>query len=230
MRILMHRCSGSALGIVLLSGIAVAQVPQRMSYQGIVTNSAGQPVANGNYQMTFRIYDDPTSPTPLWTEIQATVPVTRGLFNVILGSVVPLNLPFDKQYWIGTSINGNAELTPRTQLTSAPYSFMSAKADSARAVPLNSISTGNLQNGAVTLSKIDATGTTPGQVLTATGTGLSWQNPASAGVSSINGQSGAITLNGAGGAIITRSGNDFTITAPSGVSSINSADAAIAHD
>ncbi|MEO5931688.1 MAG: hypothetical protein ABIR47_17265, partial [Candidatus Kapaibacterium sp.] len=225
-------CTGSALGLVLLSGIAAAQIPQQISYQGLATNPQGIPLPNSTSNtFTFKIYDQANSTTPIWTETQSNVVINKGLFNVILGSVNPLTVPFTKPYYLGTTINGGNEVAPRTQFTTAPYSFRSLWADSAAAVAVNAISSENIRNGAVTLSKIDPTGSTAGQVLTSTGTGLAWQIPAStggAGVASINGQSGVLTFSGAGGATITHTGNNFTIWAPSGVSSINSADGAIA--
>lgn len=44
---------------------------------------------------------------------------------MILGSSVALNLPFDKQYWLGVTVGTDPELTPRIQLTSSPYSLNS---------------------------------------------------------------------------------------------------------
>jgi len=58
----------------------------------------------------------------LWQETQQ-VDVANGLFNVILGSSNPLNLPFDKPYWLGSTIGTDTELQPRTPLTSSPYSL-----------------------------------------------------------------------------------------------------------
>jgi len=41
----------------------------RLSYQGRLTNSNGVPVADGNYDITFKIYDALSGGTLLWTEI-----------------------------------------------------------------------------------------------------------------------------------------------------------------
>src|SRR5688572_29860291 len=76
-----------------------AQVPQIMSYQGVLTDSGDGPVPNGNYNFSFRIYSVSTGGSALWTEAQSNVPVTRGTFSVLLGSSASLTLPFDVQYW-----------------------------------------------------------------------------------------------------------------------------------
>ena len=66
-----------------------------MSFQGQLTDGAGNPVADGPFDLTFRLYDDASDGMMLWEETQE-VDVLRGLFNVILGSSNALNLPFDK--------------------------------------------------------------------------------------------------------------------------------------
>jgi hypothetical protein len=106
-------------------------VPRTMSYQGVLTDSAGNISPEGSHDFTFRIYDDPGSQgRPLWEESHAAVPVTRAGFSVILGASTssphPLNLPFDEPYWLGISIDGGAELVPRVRLASVPYSLRAA--------------------------------------------------------------------------------------------------------
>ncbi|MBS1914334.1 MAG: hypothetical protein JST22_20255, partial [Bacteroidetes bacterium] len=230
MKRILHTLLGAAAGVVLVGGALYAQLPQQISYQGLVTNAAGQAVSDGPYSMTFRLYEQPTGGTAIWTESQSSVQISRGLFNVILGRINPFQLPFDKQYWIGTTIGSNNEISPRIALTAAPYSFRSLTADSAYAVPVNAIGTENIRNGAVSLSKIDATGSQPGQVLMSNGTNVTWAAPGNGsgtGVTSINGVTGAIQLNTSGGIILNRSGDTFTLKGPTGISSINSADNAI---
>ena len=80
------------VGIILLSAAVSihAAVPPLMSYQGKLTDSLGVSVADGNYSIWFRIYDDSTGGSILWGELQWSVPVSKGLFSVLLGSVNPL--------------------------------------------------------------------------------------------------------------------------------------------
>ncbi|RMF61054.1 MAG: hypothetical protein D6743_14040, partial [Calditrichaeota bacterium] len=110
------------LFILLFTSIALAQIPQTMSYQGVLTGADGNPVADGSVALTFRLYDVATGGSALWEETQQ-VTTANGLFNVILGSVNPLTLPFDKQYWLGITIGQDAELAPRIGLTASPYSL-----------------------------------------------------------------------------------------------------------
>ncbi len=129
-----------ALTILLLAVTAPSwgDAPSTISYQGILTDGAGVPVDDGEYTMAFGIYDSPTDPGALWIEQHDEnaagsnkVTVVNGIFNVILGKIEPLNLPFDEPYWLGMSVEGGDELTPRTELAGSPYAFRAARADSA---------------------------------------------------------------------------------------------------
>ncbi|MFQ6093356.1 MAG: hypothetical protein ACE5OR_11925, partial [bacterium] len=54
------------------------------------------------------------------------------MYNVILGLQVPLDLVFDRDFWLGMQVTGDAEeLSPRYRIVSVPYSFRAAVADSA---------------------------------------------------------------------------------------------------
>ena len=120
--------------ILIVPQLIWGQIPQTMSYQGVVTDINGVAVSGGSLDFTFKLWDDATAGTLLWDETQpgVAVAINTGIFNVILGSVNPLNIPFDKQYWLGITIGTDPELTPRVQLTSSPYSLNSQTAVSAQ--------------------------------------------------------------------------------------------------
>ncbi|OGH58408.1 MAG: hypothetical protein A3G34_08025 [Candidatus Lindowbacteria bacterium RIFCSPLOWO2_12_FULL_62_27] len=101
---------------------AYANAPRLISFQGQLTDTNGVRL-QGNYSMTFRMYNVPSGGSSLWTEAQSSVSITSGVFDVELGSVTPLTLAFDTQYWLGVSIAGNAEMTPRRKLLASPYAL-----------------------------------------------------------------------------------------------------------
>ena len=140
--------------VVLLPalGIASADVPTVISYQGKLMESSGIPVADGTCQMTFAIYDAETGGTQLWTEMNPSVQVKGGLFSVLLGSVTPFTPDlFDgADRWFGVSIGGAAELSPRQRIASAAF------AQVARTVVDGSITVTKLAPGAVTADKLAA--------------------------------------------------------------------------
>jgi hypothetical protein len=115
--------------VLVLAGTSTADVPHRINYQGVLKDGAGVPVPDGDYDLTFRLYDVEVGGTALWTESQ-TVPVADAIFFVKLGAVTPFVLPFDDQYWLGISIGTDSELTPRLELTAAPYALRAAVAES----------------------------------------------------------------------------------------------------
>src|SRR5262245_59412912 len=72
------------LGSVLATPVA-AQVPEIISYQGVLTDNTVVLVPDGAYDITFRIFNVSGGPDlPLWTVTQLGVPVTLGGFSVLL--------------------------------------------------------------------------------------------------------------------------------------------------
>jgi Uncharacterized protein conserved in bacteria (DUF2345) len=108
--------------LIALVGLLQAQIPETLSYQGTLLNESGQPVANGDYAMTFRIYEVSSGGTAIWEESQS-IPVADGIFSAVLGSSNPLNIPFDRPYWLGVTIAGEPEMQMRIELTSSGYSL-----------------------------------------------------------------------------------------------------------
>jgi hypothetical protein len=109
------------LMLIIMTHIVWSQVPQTMSYQGVLTDGQGSPLS-GTFSLTFRMYEQADGGTAIWEETN-DVEAINGIFNTILGCVTPLSLPFDKQYWLGITIGTDAELTPRIALTASPYSL-----------------------------------------------------------------------------------------------------------
>jgi hypothetical protein len=108
--------------LVGLTDCAAADVPQTLSYQGVLTDASGTAVPDGIYSITFSIYDDPMGDPVPWSETR-NVEVHRGVFSVVLGEIMPITVAFDRPYWLGISVAGEPELLPRTKLTSSPYSL-----------------------------------------------------------------------------------------------------------
>ncbi len=75
------------LSSLLCAAITTAATlsPATMSYQGLLTNPTGAPLAGGSYSVIFRLYN---GSSVVWTETQ-TVATKSGLFSAALGSVTP---------------------------------------------------------------------------------------------------------------------------------------------
>lgn len=106
----------------LVCGNSFADAPKLVNYQGYLTDSVGAPIT-GTRSMVFGLYNAASAGSLLWSETQASVSVSNGIYQTILGSVTPLNLSFNQQYYLGIAVGGDPEMTPRQPLTSAPYAL-----------------------------------------------------------------------------------------------------------
>jgi hypothetical protein len=113
------------LSIALLSTIALADVPGLMNYQGTLTDDSGVSL-DTTVAMTFSVYTDSTAGIQVWTETQAAVVVSSGIFNVLLGSVNTIeDTVFNgPDRWLGIQVGGDAEMTPRQRIASVGYAFV----------------------------------------------------------------------------------------------------------
>lgn len=81
----------------------------RILYQGQLFDSEGNPIADGRYNMRFRIYDAQEEwGNILWQEdytFYNAISVEAGQFKVILGRENPINLNLDEApFWLGIAI------------------------------------------------------------------------------------------------------------------------------
>jgi len=123
----------TALFLLLLIGSSVsADVPQLISFQGVLTDDAGN-LFDTTLAITFTIYYEETGGLTLWTETHPSVIVRDGLFDVLLGSIEPLvdTVFNDSTRWLGITAGGEAEMNPRTSFTTVPYSYRVGTIDSA---------------------------------------------------------------------------------------------------
>jgi hypothetical protein len=123
-----------------------AEVPDAVSYQGLLTLSDGSLVANGLYQIHFRIYGDPVLSNLLIFEQALSVSVQSGLYNVLLSSHGAQNLTESLQgasqafmeVRLVSGPNGaiNHTMTPRQRIASVPYALASPSGVPAGAIIL----------------------------------------------------------------------------------------------
>jgi hypothetical protein len=108
------------------SGLSIASVVSPLlQYQGRLTDpSTGEVVADGTYTMIFSLYNVAGGGSPLWTETKG-VEVQGGLFSTALGDTTSLDQGlFDGQaLWLGVTVGGDAEATPRQQVLPVAYAL-----------------------------------------------------------------------------------------------------------
>jgi hypothetical protein len=112
--------------VSITTGI-IAQIPREFTYQGKLLGTDEQPVPEGHYKITFSLYNE--QGTSLWSETHEQVFIGAGLFQVNLGSVNGMSIPFDEPYFLGIKIGEDQELEPRMLLTASPYSFRAEDAN-----------------------------------------------------------------------------------------------------
>jgi hypothetical protein len=101
------------------SGI-LAPASTLISYQGTLTDLTGVPVS-ATATMQFALYDAASGGAAKWGPETQGVTVMNGLFNVLLGSVTPINpANLTGDLWLDITVNGE-QLTPRERLTTVPY-------------------------------------------------------------------------------------------------------------
>jgi len=138
--------AGIAATLAVFSGVAEADMALRLNYQGRLTDANGVPIADGNYNMVFQIYNAESGGSSVWgPETHVNVPVQDGLFSVNLGSSVTLSgINFNQDCWLETTVAGTT-YSPRQRLTGVTYALT---------VPELSITNAKLANDAVTSAKV----------------------------------------------------------------------------
>jgi hypothetical protein len=106
-----------------------AGVPHLVNYQGMLTDNEGNPL-NGLHDLTFRIYAVPSGGTALWTTAHNDEDIVDGLFSVILS--IPPSVFNGADRYMGITVYPEAELAPRTRLSSVGYAYRAEVADTAK--------------------------------------------------------------------------------------------------
>ncbi|HNR32401.1 MAG TPA: hypothetical protein PKI11_16035 [Candidatus Hydrogenedentes bacterium] len=189
------RAWGGAAALVLASGLVVAQA-NTVTYQGVIRDSAGGPVADGAYPMSFGVFAAETGGAALWTEPQ-TVTTLDGAFSVQLGAVTPLGTLFadnaEASLWLEVSADVGAGMqayAPRVPLTRAPYAFHATQAGDADT--LDGKHAADIASDiSAAVSTHDASGTAHSDIRTQIGADIAAHDVSGAAHSDIRAQIGA---------------------------------------
>lgn len=119
-----------ALALGMGGKTAWAGVPQVIAYQGLLTDTQGNPLNGTNYKLIINLYPVATGGSAVWSETWPAVAVTKGVFSLLLGKYTSLaSLDFNAQYYLGVSVDGGTELSPRVQLASVATALNADKLD-----------------------------------------------------------------------------------------------------
>ncbi len=122
----------SLMALIVLWSVSYADIPHMFNYQGRLMDDAGDPL-DDTVSLQFGIYADTGAATQLWIETHSSVPVSDGLFKVLLGSVTPVpNSVFDGSVrYLGIRVNSGTVMRPLTPVVGTPYSFRALYSDTA---------------------------------------------------------------------------------------------------
>ncbi|OQB35369.1 MAG: hypothetical protein BWY09_02331 [Candidatus Hydrogenedentes bacterium ADurb.Bin179] len=127
-----------------------ASVPEMINYQGKLTDNAGDPLPDGNYTLTFRVYDQAQGGTLVWgpqvfdgqegAGHGPQLPVVEGYFNVMLGPIdtdsrVILDAFNGPDRYLEITVASNPPMAPRQKLLSAPFAIKTETATKLSSIP-----------------------------------------------------------------------------------------------
>lgn len=134
-----------------------------ISYQGLLTDSLGTPVPDGDYSFTFTIYNELGA--VLWSSGEGnTVSVSDGLFSVYLGKAPMAPLPETlfvgtQELFLGITLDGELEMAPRTRLSPTPFAV------TALSVARGAVTNDMIADTSIGFEKLGHNNASPGDLL-----------------------------------------------------------------
>jgi hypothetical protein len=146
--------AAAALALALPLTAAPAQAaPPTALIEGVLTAAGGAPAADGDYDLTFRVYGAPGDAAAVWTEGPVKVAILGGRFQHVLGGKVALDWASKPlaSPTLGVQVGSEPEL-PRRPLHSAPYALHAQSA--AGLACTGCVSASQLADGGVAAAKV----------------------------------------------------------------------------
>ncbi|HVM90772.1 MAG TPA: hypothetical protein VMU11_02665, partial [Verrucomicrobiae bacterium] len=130
--------SAALLGLFASALPASADIPHTVGYQGRLKNSSGSPLTS-TFNFTFRLYENPSGGSPVWSETQNGVQTSDGFFAVRLGSVTPFpnGFDFNRPLYLSTEVNSDGEMSPRVAINSVAYAYTAEGVGGYGTAPVN---------------------------------------------------------------------------------------------
>lgn len=138
------RCAALLLA-ALLPAAAFASITQSINYQGFLISKVTNLPVETPPDIKFVIYNSPVAGSALFTESRCNMPITKGRYDVEIGSVTAGGLPGSlftdyNGLWLEIQVDENGDclgvyeaMSPRVKLQASPYAFNSLYASTASA-------------------------------------------------------------------------------------------------
>jgi hypothetical protein len=109
-----------------LVSVCLAEIPQLINYQVMLTNETGEPLADQAVDLDFSLWTEAGSGSNEWSESHIDTTNSIGVVSVVLGSSTPLSsVDFSVPLWLQIEVNGEP-LSPRRELVASPYTMCAA--------------------------------------------------------------------------------------------------------
>ncbi|OGU57884.1 MAG: hypothetical protein A2V66_17600 [Ignavibacteria bacterium RBG_13_36_8] len=135
---------------------SVEAIPNVIAFQGIISDTNRNKLADGNYNVSFSLYDSPEGGNLLWSQNYNNYKIDNGFLQVLLGGEQdsnPIGVRFDKKYYLEIKIEGGKYTNKRIELGGSGYSLGSKFA---LEVDDGAITTEKIKDLAVTNEKIQS--------------------------------------------------------------------------
>lgn len=132
-----------ALTLALVSVPALAGVSQQFQIQGVLTDSQGVVLPDGDYSVRITIYDAPSNGMVMYNE-DTDIIQENGIFTSVLPNFYTHT--FDRDTWMELTVYGESPMTPRIPIYPVPVALCASTVD-----PANAVVSLNGKKGSVTL-------------------------------------------------------------------------------
>ena len=127
------------IAILIVSLSTYAQTPEKMSYQAVIRNTAGNLVVSTSVGMQISILQGSSTGNAVYVESQTPTTNANGLISIEIGSGTVVSGTFNTiawssgNYYIKTEVDptggANYTITGTTQLLSVPYALQAKKVE-----------------------------------------------------------------------------------------------------
>ena len=119
---------------ILLSSFVLssfAAVPSEINYQGLITDSDGDPIASASNSVAVNLYQVETGGTAIYTQSFTQVASdANGIYSIQIGGAsLQSVLEANNELWLELIINEET-LSPRQEINSVPYALVAKSAES----------------------------------------------------------------------------------------------------
>ena len=119
---------------LFLSFLTMAQIPEKMSYQAVVRNAAGELITEQQVGIRISILQGSATGSQIYSETQTPVTNTNGLMSIEIGGIELLNINWaDGPFFIKTETDptgaSNYTIMGVSQILSVPYALHAHSAD-----------------------------------------------------------------------------------------------------